>query len=250
MKNLNEIARDVLVEEGRTTPHKLQQLMQLGSRAMRELNIDITGTIKTVILTPNSYRAISVPDDYYDYSKLGVCLNGQIYNLGLNNDLCFPHMKNDCGQLQPEPFSSEQAMADNFSNGGFGWYYFNFNTINENGEFIGKLYGQSSGQNPLGEYRFNEQTREFILTPSIQGNDIVLEYSSTGMNQENIVVPDEAVETVISFIKWKKSRGTERAQYKSEYEQNITHLRMRKFSFTGYEFIAAVRRGYKSSPKQ
>ena len=70
MKNLNEIAREVLVEEGRITPHKLQQLMQLGSRAMRELNIDIVGTLKTVKLTPNNYRAISVPSDYYTYSKL------------------------------------------------------------------------------------------------------------------------------------------------------------------------------------
>lgn len=253
MKNLNEIAREVLIEESRVTPHKLQMLMQLGSRAMRELNIDIVGSIKTVKLVPNNYRAISVPQDYFTYTKLGLCENGMIYNLGLNNDLCFPDTVNSCGQLQPESFSDSSGgtlFTDNFTDGGWGWYYWNFNTINENGEFIGKLYGQGSGNNPLGEYRFNEETREFILTPTLQGKEIVLEYISTGMNQENIVVPDEAVESVISFIKWKKSRGAERAQYKGEYEQNVMHLRLRKFSFTGEEFIAAVRKGYFLAAKQ
>src|SRR5574343_80353 len=161
MKNLNEIAREVIVEEGRPTIHKLQQYMQLGSRAMRELNIDITGTLKTVLLTPNSYRAITVPKDYFNYSKIGVCINGMIYNLGLNNDLCFPSDLNACGQLQPETITEAQASSlftDNFAMGGWSWYYFNFNSINENGEFIGKLYGQSSGHNPIGEYRFNEET--------------------------------------------------------------------------------------------
>ncbi len=252
MKNLNEIARECLIEEGRISPHKLQQLMQLGSRAVRELNIDIIGTLKTVKVKPNNFRAFSVPKDYFTYSKVGICINGMIYNLGLNNDLCFPDTVNSCGQLQPESFTGDTIgyTGDGFAEGGYGWYYMNFNTVNENGEFIGKLYGQGSGHNPFGEYRFNEETREFIVTPGIQDKELVLEYVSTGMNQENIVVPEEAVECVISFIQWKRNKGGLRQQYKSEYEQNVSHLRLRKFSFTGDEFIAAIRKSYVLSPKQ
>lgn len=251
MKNLNEIAREVLVEESRMTPHKLQQVMQLGVRAVREINIDITGQLKTVILTPSSFRTISVPADYFNYSKLGVCIGGQIYNLGRNDSLCFPHMTNDCGELQPEPFFNSWPEYMNLAGwGGLGWYYWNFNAYNENGEFTGKLYGVGSGFNRLGYYRYNEQTREFVLTPHLQNCPIVLEYTSTGINNENILVPDEAIETVISFIRWKISNGSERFQFKAEYEQNLIKLRLRNFAFTMDEFVASVRQGYKQSPKQ
>lgn len=252
MYSLNEIARMALVRDGRTTLHKLRAALEVGANCVtNELNIDVIGQVKTVFLKPTSYGTIRVPNDYYTYNKLGVCINGQIFNLGLNEDLCFPHMTNSCGVLQPETFSGtwDSYVYENIGVN-FGWWYYNYNSFNENGEFTGKLYGLGSGFNQIGYYKYNKETREFVLSPSLhKSQGIMLEYVSTTRKAENISVPEEAAETVISWIQWKLARGSERQNFEREYNNNLMKLRLRQFSFTWDEFIDAVRHSYIQSPK-
>lgn len=252
MKSINEIAREVLVEEGRSNIHKLQHYMQLGVRAVRELNIDVTGQLKTVILTPNSYRAIDVPEDYYDYSKIGVDIAGEIHVLGVNNNMMFPYQKNDVGQLQPtsytSPNMSDAINANSIS--GLGLWFYNYVLIDQYGENTGRLYGSNGTPDVLGTYRYWAENRQFVFSPMAQNKQIVLEYISTGINNANVLVPDEAIESVISFIRWKGAKGNEREQFRVEWENNVRRLRLRQFSFTVDEFIRATRQAYHQAPKQ
>ena len=253
MYNINEIARMALVRDNRTTLHKLRAAMEVAANCVtNELNIDVTGQLKTVFLKPTSYGTIRVPKDYYSYSKVGLCIGGQVVNLGLNNDLCFPHMTNDCGQLQPETYSGDfQSYLSEAKIANVGWWYYNYNSFNENGEFTGKLYGVGSGYNNYGYYRYNAETREFVLTPNLhKAEAILLEYTATTRKAENIIVPEEAAETVISWIQWKLlSTPAERGMYEREYYNNLMKLRLRRTSFTLDEMIDAIRKSYILSPK-
>ncbi len=251
---LNEIIREKIIEDGRTTLHKFEQLLPLGIRGVRDLNISVGGNLKTVHLTPNSYNAIAAPSDYFSWSKVGVCIGGEIYNLSMNNDLCFPHMTNACGQLQPENYNPYEGEWSGYTAGllggtGLGWVYWNYTSFNEFGEFTGRLYGLGQGYNKIGYFRFNPQTNEFVLTPGLQFQSIVLEYVPTGINNAMIIVPDEAIEAVISFICWKASKGNERMMYKAEYNENVMKLRLAKFSFTLDDMISTIRNSYMLSPK-
>lgn len=249
---LNEVIRDNIIEEGRTTLHKAEQYLALGVRAVRELNISVGGSIKTVMLTPTTYNTIAAPDDMFSWSKLGVCIGGVVYNLAMNPDMCFPHMRNDCGELQPEPYAPYEGQFGQYlANAGLdvGWVYWAYTSYNEFGEFTGRLYGQGSGMVQIGLYNYNQETREFVLTPNLQNLSIVLEYTTTGIDQASVPVPQEAIEPVISFINWKKSRGGERQQYEAEYHRAVSQYRLNKYSFTLVDFMNAVRAGYRLGPK-
>lgn len=253
MYNINEIARMALIRDGRTTLHKLRPAMEVGANCVtNELNIDVIGQLKTVFLKPTSYGTIRVPNDYYSYSKVGLCRGGQVINLGLNDELCFPHMTNACGVLQPEPYSGDfQSYISDAKVANVGWWYYNYNSFNENGEFTGKLYGVGSGYNCHGYYRYNSQTREFVLTPKLHHVEgILLEYTATTRNAANIIIPEQAAEAVISFIQWKLlCKPGERQQFEKEYYDNVMRLRLRQFSFTLDEMIDAIRKSYIQSPK-
>lgn len=251
MRNLNEISREYLIEQGRSSLHKLQHVMQIGSRAMNELNIDVTGVLKTVHLTPNSYGAFDAPDDMQSWSKVALCENGELFILTVNNAMCFPHEFDACGNLQPDSFDDnlwQQYVASSLTAGWGNWLY-NWTSVNEYGEVNAKTFGMGSGFNSLGCFRYKPTTRQFFVSPQLMDREIVLEYFSNGLNQELILVPDEATETVISFMNWKTSRGNERLQFKAEYYANLMVLQQRSFSFNLADFIAATRKGFHLAAK-
>lgn len=249
---LSEAIRDNLFEEGRSTLHKFEAYLPFGVRAVRDLNISVGGTPKTVMLTPTSYNTIAAPPDMFSWSKLGVCIGGLVYNLAQNKDMCFPHMRNDCGELQPEPYAPyEGQLGQYLANAGLdvGWVYWAYTSYNEFGEFTGRLYGQGSGFSQIGLFNYNEELKEFVLTPNLANMQIVLEYIPDAINNANIIVPQAAIECVISFINWKKSRGPERSQYEREYKNAVIDYRRNKYSFNEIDFMNAVRAGYRLSPK-
>lgn len=250
---LGQLVRDKLNEEGRSTLHKFESNLAVAARAARRLRVDVNAPVKTVFLTPTSYNTIIVPDDFYDYSKIGVCAGGQVYNLSVNPNLCFPHMKNDCGQLQPEQFASggyTGGLDEYFPyaiDSGFGYWYYNF--WNENGEFTGKLYGHGQGWSPFGQYCYNPDNKEFVVTPNLAGETICLEYATLDMNNAQILVPEEADEYIITFMNWKTAKGGERAQHEAEHHLAESRLRISIYGFSEEEMTQTVRHSYMLSPK-
>lgn len=250
MRTINELAREYLVEEGRNTLHKMQHIMQIGSRAMRELNIDVVAPPKRVFIKPNSYHAIDVPEDFYDWTLVGICLNGRIYQLSEDNGMCLPHMVNDCGELQPE-ISSTAGPSGNYAFiAGYGQWLYNWTAINEYGELNAKAFGVGGGQNFIGTFKYDEARRQIVVSPSVQSREIALEYISTGINQELILVPDDATECVVSFLKWKTAKSlAERREFKGEYYTNFSQLQQRNCDLTIQGVIAAARKGYYQAAK-
>ena len=254
MRTLTEIAKEVLVEEDRQSTHKIQRLVQIGSRAANEIGIDVTATAKTVFLTPNSYGCIDAPDDMQTWSKVATCRGGYLYTLSMNNDLCFPHMVDDCGNLLPEKFSDPSTFvqyADYSQLAGFGVWFYNVTSVNEYGELNAKLFGYGSGYNRAGSFKYNPDRRQFVLSPEVRHKEIVLEYiPMIGKNGAQIFVPEEATEAMINFIRWKTAKTIgEREMFKHDYYVCLMQLQQRSFSFSLQDFIAAARTGYHQAAK-
>lgn len=255
MRTLIELAKEVLVEEDRQSTHKIQRLVQLGSRGAREIGIDITTTAKTVFLTPNSYGCIDAPEDMQNWTKVAVCHGGYLYTLSQNNDLCFPHMVDDCGNLEKEsvatPADGFSAYADYSQVAGFGVWFYNVTAVNEYGELNAKLFGYGAGYNRVGYFKFNPERNQFLLSPEVQNKQIALEYiPRVGANGAQIMVPDEATETMINFMRWKAAKTIgERNDFKNDYYTCLIQLQQRSFSFSQVDFIRACRTGYHQAAK-
>lgn len=249
MRTLNEIAREVLVEEGRNTLHKLQHVMQIGSRAMNLLNIDVVGTPKRVTLTPNSYHAIDVPDDMNAWTMVATCIDGYLCQLSEDNTMCLPHMTDDCGNLLPESTSEINTVGWPVLCS-YGDWLNSLTSVNQFGEWNPKAFGRAGDKSPFGTFRYDEDRRQIVVSPRAQGRPIALEYITNGLNQVNILVPDDATEAAISFIRWKTAKNlSERRQFKQEWGDNLIDLQNRSFKFTLYDMIAAARSGYYQSAK-
>lgn len=249
--SIGKIVRDMMVEDDRSSMHKYQQLLQIAIRGVREMNIDITHTIKSVLLSIDpDLRTADLPEDFIDYSKIGIEVNGQLVTLSVNNDISLLKRTDSCGNLEAPVGNGRLAQYYNDSSlSSYPGVYF-YNVYNSYGQFTGRMYGQGSGLNPVGYYRLDYARRQIMFSTVVDVNNVVMEYLSNGLSStECILVPETAYETLISWIQWKTSKGAQREQYKSEYFRNRDWLKMREFSFTVYEMVDAVRRGIQQSVK-
>ncbi len=254
MFTLIQLAKEILVEEDRQSTHKIQRLVQILSRGAQEIGIDITAAPKTVFLKPNSYNCIDAPNEMYNWTKVGICSGGQVFLLTQNNALCFPHMTDDCGNLlpergQPSDFNDYSEYA---SISGFGSWFYNVTAYNEYGELNAKMFGLGAGYNRLGSFKYNEDRRQFVLSPELASKQIALEYVPLpGHAGSLIVVPPDAREAMINFGRWKTAKTLgERNEFKADYYVELTKLQQRSFSFSIEDFILATREGIHQAAKE
>jgi len=253
---VNEIVREQMIEQGRSTLHKYEQLLPLAVRGARKLNLDVGGTVKTVILTPTSYNTIIPPEDYYSYAQIGVCMNGIIYNLARNPNMCFPHMRNDCGVLQPENFNPNAgaSFAANAWGLDTGWVYWAYTSYNEFGEFTGRLYGYQGIYTDT--YNVIPERNEIQLNQHLVVDEIVLQYISNGLDATSVSkITPYAQATIEAYITWQHKlcsrhyNNQDRQMAEMEYIKQRKILRARMNTLTIQEVKRILYKSSVATPK-
>ncbi len=212
-KSLDYIVRNVMVQLDETNNmKKYQTYLQFAIRGMRELNLTSATYPKTVFLDMLDNKAINLPSDYVKYLKIGICVNGHILTLGLDDSLCLNDNFSPCGDPLPVAMNN-LANANNNGLGldGFFGFGFGFPFLDgfSNNQFIGGLFGIGGGFNNRGYYKINAEANQIQFTSEVASNQIVLEYISSGITADGSAnVPEQAIECLIAFVMWK------RAQYK------------------------------------
>lgn len=96
---LDEVVREYLIESGEPEAKRFR-FQQMGIACLREMNMDFSGTPSVVTLPINDLDSVVLPKDYVKYTKIGICdYNGNIVQLGLNEDMKLMGEKNDCGNI-------------------------------------------------------------------------------------------------------------------------------------------------------
>lgn len=214
--------------------HFARRLYNIARRGAREFNMDITGQFKSVLLPVSANGTIAFPDDYLQYSKIGI-LNGlgEVMTLKHNEDLTTLHQGylTSINQVTPVP----QAP-------GFGaftptqfpliWYNFCYG-----GGPLYHLYGIGGGTSTIGEFTIDDANRCFLLQTGWPYDSLILEYLSDGYDCDcgDYMVDIRASEAMIAYIRWKNAQdlrkkfGTRDVQYfRNEFyrERNIAKLRI------------------------
>lgn len=202
--SLDYIIKNVISQLEESSLRRYQTYLQYTIRGYRFLNLNGGNSqiVKTVKLPMLANKAINLPSDYVKFVKIGMCINGRIIILGLDESICLNDNYSACG----DPL---EAVINNANNGRFDFPYFQYGFpfwgYYQNNQYVESMFGMGGGFNGRGYYKFNYETNQIQFASVIPGMDIMLEYISDGINADGTaLVPVEASEYLINYVHWKR----------------------------------------------
>ena len=240
---LDEVVREYLIESGDSEAKRFR-FQQMGISCMREMNMDFSGSPSVVTLPISDLDTVVLPKDFVSLTKIGVCdFNGNIVQLGSNEDMKLMGQKNDCGDImsvreacacgnnkscmicngQQNP--SGQCGCGNsgcggscggglygagYAGSGFygalvpGWGWDGLSDNFRNGEVMGRFFGIGGGNSPAGYFKINNKLN-VIQIQNRCGSSIILEYlADITLSDGEINVHPFLVEAIKRYIAWSK----------------------------------------------
>jgi hypothetical protein len=219
---LDELVREFLIEKGDSNFNQYARHLQFAISGLREMNIDTSGVPTTVILNINDNHTVNLPNDFLNYTRIGILgFNGQIADLGINQNLLGLIASDNCGNPQvPTGRSQANTMI---TDSGFG-IGDTFGDNYRNGELMGRFFGIGGGNNSNGYYNIKRGDNVLILSTTV-AHQIILEYIADIKKVDgNFNVHPFLIEALKFYMYWKSikmndSKGLgEKQMAKKDYD--------------------------------
>lgn len=182
------------LDESEQSNTKYFKLWNLAYRALTELGLDFFFSVKSVKLPVNPNLTVTLPEDYLNYTKVGILDNqGQIIPLSVNNNLTTSF------DLQPTRLEQvvDPTIVTAYSPQGIVWWNY------WNGYGLSNLYGLPSGSPFVGQFKIDAGNGVVVLDINFTFDYIMLEYIAAPMPGGEYYVPVQFKEAVISYLRWK-----------------------------------------------
>lgn len=202
------------INGGRSEYARAYRIALLGKK---ELDWDLTGTVKPFSLSVNGDLTSSLPDDCIKVLSVGVSGHGGTALLTRNDSLSF-----DTGICTEEDI--DQSTLPEYENGFFGYGDTIF------GERYQRSYGLGS-YNSIGQYRV--QGNRIILNPEFGYANITGTYLASSDVDGDICIHDMASNALLAWIRWrwhiakKGSSAFDKQYYEKEYFREKGNAKMR-----------------------
>jgi len=251
--NLDYVVKTVMTDLDEYSMHNYEKYIRLAARGFTDLNMFTLNNIKVAYLPINQDNfTVNLPNDFVDYTKIGININGNIWTLTLNERMVLPRKVDDCGKTISE--ASNCTIDSNSYQYGSGFY---FADHYRNGQYVGEMYGLGGGLN-IGYYRLDLERRQIALSNAVGGYDeILLEYMSNGIAADgSTVVPRQAVQALVEYVHWKRVEYNERVNINTKrlrqdaYEREYEKLKFFEDLFTMDEYLDHTYSHYQSTPKR
>lgn len=242
-------------------------------RGIREMGFDMSKKIRSLKLSVNaSNNTIELPDDFVDWSKVGVVgSDGIIYVLGENKNINYSQAY-DTGSGT----KAGNAAAANDSDGDGVYDRINSKGATNSGSpassddvtqgfnsyiFRNYVYGASNGLYGIGgghmygNFRVNLDQNRIELESNDNISEVVIEYVADEARSKNPSIHVYAEEALMSYMYYKiierKSSvpANEKARARQEYYNERRKANARIKSFTKEEALKTIRKNYKQAPK-
>jgi hypothetical protein len=220
----------------RTKDHSMNEYMECMQYAIdcvRDMRLYNEASIEVAYLIPNEAGIVEFPADAIDYTKIGIEIRGQLYNLTVNDNMVLNRAQKcgeDLRQMQqgygfPASISSGYFYAPHF----------------RGGAYYPSLYGVGGGFNTA-YYRVDEKMRQIQFNGFIPRNEIIMEYKSTGLSAGTIVTP-QLIPVIRTYILWQRIENdprvsiSEKQRKQDQYDQEVMKLRDYNNNFTLQEYL-------------
>jgi hypothetical protein len=210
--------------------HKFFKCWHIAFDGMNQLGLDFFYQIKSVKLPINANKTVTLPEDYLNYTKIGVFNNkGEVIPLNYNNKLT------TYADLLPDRITKteDNSLYDLSVNN---CTFYNYRDAG----VYGNLYGLPSGQPFVGSFKLDNANGVILLDHHFSYDYIVLEYLSSPLEGEQYYVPVFFKEALMWFIAWhdismmpntRKGSLGDKEQRKRNYfnERRLANARYRPF---------------------
>lgn len=237
-------------------------------RGIREMGFDFLKVVRSLKLPVSSNNTVTLPDDYVDWTKVGVVASdGLVYVLGENKNInqSQKYAVNSDGDnydsdgdgllertdSKGATDSGSPSVGSDINDGTDSYVFRNY--IYENN--MGRLYGAGGGQY-YGEFRVNLDQNRLELRGNNSMNEVVIEYIADEARATNPRIHVYAEEALRNYIYYKiierKSSvpANEKARARQEYfnERRLANARMK--APTKEEILKTIRKNFKQAPKR
>jgi hypothetical protein len=194
---------------------------------MTELGLDFFYQIQSVKLPVNSNKTVNLPENYLNYSKIGVLNDvGEIIPLSYNSKLTnYADLNSDRISKVEDPQLFDFVQWNTPI-----WYNY------WNGDAFTNLYGLPSGEPFVGSFKIDVQNNVIVLNPDFAYNYLMVEYIASPQEDGDYYVPIQFKEAVIAYIAWKDVRGIP-----SKTHVNNANVQMRRKDFYNERRLANAR---------
>ncbi len=250
--NLDYIVRSVNIDLKQNAVNEYQTLLHLAAEGFTELNMYVTANVRVEYLPIAENLTAQLPDDFIDYTKVGILINGKVWTLSHNKTLAVPRLVDICGDtLANVSQCSLNDSSFNFPN--FGFYFANHF---RNGQYVGEMYGLGGGFN-FADFRIDYERRQIALSSQTPKTELILEYLSSGIKTDgSTVVPRSTVKTLKAYVHWMRIEYDERvAANRKARLQDLYYIAYDKLiffenAFTLSEYLDHTYKESKSTPKR
>ena len=234
-------------------------------RGVRDMGFDILKTVRSLKLPVSSNNTVTLPEDYVDWSKVGIVgSDGIVYilreNKHINMSQAYDKIDGNTYDIDGDGLServdskggtdSNPPTSEGISEG-FNSYIFRNYVYNGD---AGRLYGIGGGSH-AGDFRVNMDQNRIELKTNGNIQEVVIEYVADEARSSNPRVHVYAEEALRAYMYYKlierKSSvpANEKGRARSEYynERRLANSRMK--SFTKGEALKTIRKNFKQSPK-
>lgn len=187
------------IDEAELSEHKFFRLWHIAFRGVTELGLDFFSTIKSVKLPVNANLTVDMPADCQKWTKGGVLNDrGEVIPMRYNDKLT-----TYASQL---PDRLEKTQDNTL----FSWYswqspvWYNY----WNGSSFVNCYGIPSGAPFVGSFKVDEANGIILLDENFQFDYFMLEYIASPKEGEQIYIPIQFKEALISYMRWKDNIST------------------------------------------
>lgn len=213
-------------------------------------NVGMDTTV-AVELPISDRNTVQLPDDFMDYIKIGIYLNGRMRVFSRDSSLKF-----DGVEIGGKKGHCEDKGGNSTSNTSNVWVYeYHWGEHYRDGNFVGEFYSSTSKDNrPL--FRVNRRQRRIRLSSDISGDYLALEYKSTGVGFDGNAYIDRVYKSAIyNYLEWRQaivdrsSPVSRTVMLQGVYEDSLRNAVFRASMFTPEEFLDAIYSTYKSTIK-
>lgn len=226
-----------------------------GFRELNKANL-VQNAVKSTVLILDENNEAFLPADYYDYVKVGICINGYLINYDYNDTICLDRRKTCC---EAEEI---QCTINNVWGGTANWWWGNdwqwgYMPYQHNGQFTAGYYGRGEGFYH-GGYRIDHEKGKIVFDRFVKCEHVVLEYvSSGGIESGNVFIPDILIEPLRMYVHWQRClfsfQQFERSQseeFRRRYQREVKRVVAKINGLTSQDILSIFRSSIMQLPKR
>jgi hypothetical protein len=247
--SLNQITRSILFQK-QFPLHFYAQFLKYSADAIRELSFDTLKVVNSVTLTINcNGMYATLPADYVDYTLIGIPKGQFIQPAVQRSSITRLPNYNTTGQI------IDYGIPDNSVDFPFFPGFFMFQTIDDLGENVGRLYGFNTGYMSNG-YNVIKERGIIQLDEHFPSPTVALQYIGNGQSANSATQIDPQAQACVEAFadhKWElhkiKGNGGMIQLKEREFGKQWRLLRARLGGYTVDDIRQALKRGYSQTPK-